>query len=173
MSKKLLGLMLGATLMGGVAFAEGDKAKDQQAGTEMESSESIGGSGQAGQTAQQQNISGEVVKANKNAVYLKSDQGAVVELKVQKDTKFTAADVKSAKDLKEGQQVRASFEVKGSENIAKDISLDEGMGGSGFEEQEPLEPGLEPDLGTGTQDDIGGSGTEVEPAPEPEPGLQY
>lgn len=206
MSKKLLGLMLGVSLIGGGAFAGGDKAKDQQSGTQMEQTEGLGGSGQVGQYPEseaeqpyeepiggsgqagqqagqmQQDISGEIVKADKNSVFLKSDQGAVVQLKVQKDTQFSKSspgsqqqgaqkEIKSARDLKEGQQVRASFEVKGTDNLAKSISLDEGIGGSGFEEQQPLEPSqdFEPIPAPGTEGDIGGSGSEG----QVEPDLQY
>lgn len=172
MTNKLMGLMVGAAMvMGGTALAGGDKwqeKKDQQSQTEMKTGEGVGGSGHMGKTEKESHLTGEILKSDKNALYVKTDDGAVVHLKVEKDTQFQAANVKSAKDLKEGQQVRASFEVKGMDNIAKSISMAQGMGGSGFESLEEPAPMQEP---LPTEEPATGGAGEVEI--EQEPGLEY
>ncbi len=78
-------------------------------------------------------LTGKVVKADKKTLYVEH-MGAVVQLKLDKKTQYEDS-LKSASDLKEGQEVRASFLVeKGTTNLATRIRLesDSGKGGSGF-----------------------------------------
>ena len=67
--------------------------------------------------------------------------------------------VKKMGDIKEGQQVRTSFTVEKDSNVAKSISLDTSMGGSGLEPDK----GINQDTGgsgldQGVDKDMGGSG---------------
>jgi len=54
--------------------------------------------------------------------------GAAIPLAVQSSTSFQG--VKSAKDIKEGQQVRASFELKGTKNELTSVEVLSGSTGS-------------------------------------------
>lgn len=92
----------------------------------------IGGSGSAmgSQSAMgQKEVTGKVVKSDRKTVWIDM-QGAVVPLKVNKNTQFSDPNVKSARDLQAGQEIRASLEVQETDNIAKSISM-AGTGGSG------------------------------------------
>ncbi len=146
----------------------------------------IGGSGQQAE----QELTGKVVKAQSNKVFIEH-MGAVVELKTSSKTQFEG-DVKKAKDLKEGDEIRASFTVKNkTENEATSISRSsQGTGGAGFEDLGTSDPGgldntgagepaTEPSTEPGTEPGTGGSGLEgsgiesgtpdtmgTEPAPE-------
>ncbi|HKD39928.1 MAG TPA: hypothetical protein VKB87_06520 [Myxococcaceae bacterium] len=72
-------------------------------------------------------VTGKVVKADPNAVWI-DHMGAVIVLKLDPNTRFESADVTRAKDLKEGQEIRASFTVHNkTTNVADSISL-EGSG---------------------------------------------
>jgi len=114
----------------------------------------MGGTGQAGSStpsaststaseAGQQQLTGEFVKADRKTIYI-DHMGAIVPLKVDKNTQFQGG-VKRASELKQGQQVRASFTVKNqTENLATSIQLtDQGTGGAGsFDENRgSLNPG--------------------------------
>ena len=118
----------------------------------------MGGSGAQGQmggsqtaSAQQmgeKQVSGTVVKSSSTLLHLRTDNG-IIPIKVGKDIKIDDPSVKRVRDLKEGQQVRASFDIQGTDNVAKSISLDTNMGGSG----------LDSDTGINQQPgDVGGSG---------------
>jgi hypothetical protein len=75
------------------------------------------------------------VKSESKTVWI-DHQGAIVPLKIDRDTRFEGAAVKDAKDLKEGQEIRASFMVKDrTDNVARTIALasTSGLGGSGFD----------------------------------------
>ena len=175
MTKKLVGLFASVALLGsGMALAD-DKVKDQQAqGSEQLGGDAIGGSGTQGQmggsqgqmggsgaqgqmggsqtaSAQQmgeKQVSGTVVKSSSTLLHLRTDNG-IIPIKVGKDIKIDDPSVKRVRDLKEGQQVRASFDIQGTDNVAKSISLDTNMGGSG----------LDSDTGINQQPgDVGGSG---------------
>jgi hypothetical protein len=188
MTKKLVGLFASVALLGsGMALAD-DKVKDQQAqGSEQLGGDAIGGSGTQGQVggsgsqgqmggsqmadAQQmgeKQVTGTVVKSSSTLLHLRTDNG-IIPLKVGRDTKFEDPSVKRAKDLKEGQQIRASFDIKGTDNVVKSISLDTNMGGSGLDSdtginQQPGDLGQQPgDMGGSGLDqpidrDLGGSG---------------
>jgi hypothetical protein len=157
MMKKLGGMISAALLIGGAAYAN-DEWKSGETGqsTQSESkSESSAGqnsdvgmeeSGTGGSpstmesdtsaTAMPQGteLTGKVVKVQGKTLYLEH-MGAVVPLSIDSKTKFEEG-WKSAKDIKEGQQVRASFEVKNqTSNVAKSIgpSAETGQGGSGLD----------------------------------------
>ena len=152
MTKKIVGLFATVALLSsGVALAGDDKHKDQQGQTSGQMGGDIGGAGTQGQMQGQMAMTGEkqitgtVVKSSKDLLHLRTDNG-IIPLKIDKDTQFADPNLKKAKDLKEGQQVRASFDIKGTDNQAKSISLDVSTGGSGLEGD------------TGINQDMGGSG---------------
>jgi hypothetical protein len=165
MTKKLVGLFASVALLSsGLAMAnnEGQNKPQTQSGQQM-GGDASGGSGMQGQQGSmgsssgsmvgqmgspqlgQKQITGTVVKSSKDKLSLKTDNG-IIDFKVDKATKFQDPAVKQAHDLKEGQQVRTSFDIEGNLNVAKSISLDTSTGGSGL------------DSDTGINQDMGGSG---------------
>ncbi len=164
MTKKLMGLVMSVALMGsGVALAnEGMKKEDKQA----QSQSATGGAGQVG-TGQQlgaNQLMGRVVKSEKKTLYIEH-AGAVVPLKIDKNTQFLGTDLTKAQDFKEGDQIRASFEVQSTENIAKSVErADHGMGGSGMDEMMEDPNALPP---APIDDGTGGSGLEGDMNEEP------
>ena len=54
---------------------------------------------------------GKVVKADSKTVFI-DHMGAVVPVKIDSTTKFEGTSLTKAKDLKEGQDIRASFSIK-------------------------------------------------------------
>ena len=113
----------------------------------------VGGSqdqmgGKQGQMANadvgEKEITGTVVKSSRSLLHLRTDNG-IIPLKVGRDTQFQDPNVKRVRDLKEGQQVRASFDIQGTDNVAKSITLDTGTGGSMLDD-------------SGINQDQGGSG---------------
>jgi hypothetical protein len=175
MTKKLVGLVASVALLGsGLALAgDQERGKDTQTqSSQPMGGEAIGGAGAQGQMGGTQQmgekqISGTVVKSGANQLSLLTDNG-VIAIKINKDTKFQDPSVKGAKDLKEGQQVRTSFTVEKDSNVAKSISLDTSMGGSGLDSdkginQQPgdtggsgLDQGMDKDQNLGG--DVGGTG---------------
>ncbi|MFP2929544.1 RNA-binding protein [Pyxidicoccus sp. 3LG] len=190
--KKLVGVFATIALLGsGTALANDDKHKQQepssaqggsgQAGSgDLQQDPSMqdpamGGSGTMGSQMGQKEITGKVVKADNKMVWV-DHMGAVVPLKVDKSTQFSDPNLKKAKDLQPGQEIRASYEVKETDNIAKSISMsgtggsgagdvmspdssiNEGTGGTGMEDDKSMEdPGMAeppPSMDPGT----GGSG---------------
>lgn len=143
----------------------------------------IGGSGSTmgSQSATGKEVTGKVVKADRNTVWIDM-QGAVVPLKVDKSTQFTDQNIKRARDLQAGQEIRASLEVKETDNVAKSISLS-GTGGAGGDVMSPDSSihqggtggseggtGGSGDVGTGLEEDkeinegaTGGSGDAMSP----------
>ncbi len=77
-------------------------------------------------------LTGKVVKAERKLLYVEH-MGAVVPLKIDNKTKFEDT-LKSSKDLKQGQEIRASFTVEnGTTNLATTVGLASGgTGGSGL-----------------------------------------
>ncbi len=168
MTKKIVGLFATVALLGsGAALAGGDKQHKQQ--TQTQSSQPVGqdayggaGAQQDSQQAQQQGqqpgqqqagssanqmlgekqVSGTVIKSSGDELKLRTENG-VIAVKVNKQTQFQDASVKRIKDLKEGQQVRTSFTVEKDSNVAKSISIDSGMGGSGLEVDPGINQGLD------------------------------
>jgi len=75
-------------------------------------------------------LTGKVVRADKNTVYV-DHMGAVVPLKIEPNTKFESAGITKANDLKEGQEIRASFTVKEkTTNVATAIWLEGATSGA-------------------------------------------
>ena len=183
MRNKLIGLIASAALVGAPAFAAAQDTgatdqttqpsqssstsstpqdQTQQGTSDQTSGSAVGGAGQAGTEVGQNEITGRVVKAERHTVYLEH-MGLVIPLHVTSQTKFTDPTVKSAKDLKEGQDVRASFSIKNrTQNEAQSISL-AGQGGAGLQEQQPSQGGT---MGQpyGTPSGQQPSGTEQQPS---------
>ncbi|WP_224369349.1 hypothetical protein [Hyalangium versicolor] len=178
-TKKLMGLFASVALMSsGMALAnEGKKHDSQHQQTQNQGStnqgSSIGGSGtvgtdqgssQSGQMGQGSmhtqlsgnQLTGRVVKNDKKTVWIEH-AGAIVPLKIDKNTQFADPSLKRAQDIKEGDEIRASFEIRKTDNVATSIekSTNSGMGGSGTEVMSPdssinQSPGtLPPNDGTG------------------------
>ncbi|MCY1015461.1 RNA-binding protein [Pyxidicoccus sp. MSG2] len=189
--KKLVGVVATVALFGsGAAFAQDTTSPQQDSSMQQDSTTqsdpAIGGSGSTksepamggagtggtmgGQNAMgQKELTGKVVKADSKTIFVDL-HGAVVPLKVDKSTQFNDPSLKKAKDLQPGQEIRASYEVKETENVAKSISMsgtggsgdmmspdssiNEGTGGSGMEKDKDV------DMNTG------GSGVEATPPSE-------
>ncbi|XXF76045.1 hypothetical protein P2318_23700 [Myxococcaceae bacterium GXIMD 01537] len=169
--KKLVGLFAAVAMMtSGVALAQDSSDPSQSQGSQSQGSQQMGqdqgGSGSMGSMAGSQamaggnELTGQVVKSDKKMLYLKDATGAVVPLKVDKDTKFNDLSMKSLKEIQQGRDIRASFKVEGTENIATSIQpAQAGTGGSGVMEQK--DTGInQPDQGGSMQQDTGGSGME-------------
>ncbi|PTL80520.1 hypothetical protein [Vitiosangium sp. GDMCC 1.1324] len=174
MTKKLVGLFASVALLSsGLALANNqEKGKQHTQSSQQMGSEAYGGAGQmgaqAGQMAGEKQIVGTVVKSSSDELKLRTDNG-IIAVKVDKNTKFEDPSIKKAKDLKEGQQVRTSFTVEKDNNLAKSISLNTSMGGSGMGTDQGINQdtggsGLNQDINKGQQGqdvggDVGGSGT--------------
>lgn len=167
MTKKIVGLFATVAMLGsGAALAGGDKQQTQTQSSQPMGQDAYGGAGtqqdsqQAQQPGQQQpgqqqqagtsanqmlgekQVSGTVIKSSGDELKLRTENG-VIAVKVNKQTQFQDTSVKRIKDLKEGQQVRTSFTVEKDSNVAKSISLDSGMGGSGLEVDPGINQGLQ------------------------------
>jgi opacity protein-like surface antigen len=140
MTKKLMGLFASVALMSsGMALAHDKEKKDTQT-----QSQGAGGSGTTGQHQSGQSgmtdqlsgnqLTGRVVKSDKKTIWIEH-MGAIVPLKIDKNTQFTDPSLKRATDIKEGDQIRASFEVRKTDNVATSIGMssDMGQGGSGLD----------------------------------------
>ncbi len=151
MKKTLVSLLASVAMLGsGLALAEEQPGKEKAG---MQQQEGYGGAGQErmeqhpGQMGQmqqmgQKELTGTVVKSSTRELLVRTEDG-IITLKVTGATRFQGPNVQRAPDLKEGQQVRASFEIQKDENVARSISLAPGMGGAGMEEmmeQEKEEP---------------------------------
>jgi hypothetical protein len=149
--------------MGGSSGQSGQMGSSGQSG-QMGASGQSGQMGSAQQMGQKQ-VSGTVVKSSASMLHLRTDNG-IIPLKVGRDVKIDDPNVKRVRDLKEGQQVRASFDIQGTDNVAKSISLDTNMGGSGMGgdtgiNQQPSDTGgsgLDQDINKDLGGDVGGSG---------------
>lgn len=176
MMKRLAGLLAGAALIGGLALAQQDSTPST-AGSSTSSGPGIGGSGlnqdqsTLNQQATQQaavpgqasgqiaigeqtgnQLFGTVVESKSHTLYLQH-MGAVVPLRVEKSTDLAGLSGKKLADLKPGDEVQVSFQVKNKiDNVATRIALPSttGTGGSGLGTSEQSR-----DTGPG----IGGSGS--------------
>jgi hypothetical protein len=174
MTRKIVGLFATvAMLSSSAALAnEGDKQHKPQTQSSQQQTgqDAYGGAGtQQGQQPTgaasdqmlgEKQISGTVVKSSGDELKLRTENG-VIAVKVNKQTQFQDASVKRIKDLKEGQQVRTSFTVEKDNNIAKSITLDSGMGGSGLETDPGINQGVDPkghDLHQGMDPSLDNSG---------------
>lgn len=164
--KKIFGLFAVLTLVGsGAAWAEGggkggSGMQEQQPGQEQFGT---GGTGAAGE----QSIQGTVLKAERNKVII-DYQGAAIPFEVSRDTQFQG--VTNVRELQEGQQVRASFEVKNKDkNELKSLEV-MGAGGTGAQQPGMEQPGIEqPGM---EHPGTGGTGQEAGQEQESE-GLNY
>ena len=98
---------------------------------------------------EEKQIEGTVASATGNSVYIEHN-GALIPLTVNKQTSFTG--VQSLKQAHEGTQVRASFKPgpQGTDNVATKLEFEggeqkmqQGQGGSGFEETPQHEKGTQ------------------------------
>lgn len=160
--KKLIGVFASVALLGsGVAMAQDSMTKDSQqpstsapaqggsgqtgSDSSMQgssgSSDAMGGSGSSSthssSMAGENELTGKVVKSDSKKVYVSSASGAVVPLDIDSKTQFTDPSLRNAKSLKEGQEIRASFQVKDEKNMAINIAPSQGMGGSGSDAMSP------------------------------------
>jgi len=137
--------------------------------TEMRSSGTsagTGGAGQEGATTTGESaegmtpgeVSGRVVKRQGDKLVYIEHLGAVVPVKIDSKTKFEDPSLRRAKDLKEGQEIRAQVEVKGTDNVAKSITTNTANPGTGGSSYEGSTPSHGSDL-PGQQPGTGGSGT--------------
>lgn len=140
----------------------------------------LGGSGQVDQSGQSgmnqqtgatqqlgaNELTGRVVKSGKKMIWVEH-MGAIVPLTINKDTQFGDESLKRAQDLKEGDQVRASFEVRKTENIVTNLQKAEGgTGGSGHDDFMGNDPSINQDPGSlppSPVDNTGGSGSDLTP----------
>ncbi len=76
----------------------------------------------------EQSMEGRVLKADKTTITIEHN-GAAIPLWVSSSTSFQG--VKSVKEIKEGQQVRASFDLKKDKNELKSVEVLGGTGGAG------------------------------------------
>jgi hypothetical protein len=165
MNRKLIGLCAAvAMVVAGGAFAQAGSTtsspqssdvtddsstyREDQAGDVSGSTSGIGtdssrqGRGSSGRdvgtsTASSNELTGKVVKISGKTIWLEH-MGAMVPLKVAASTRFVDPSIKRIKDLREGQEIRASFVVQGkTTNVAQSISLSgtSGLGGSGYKDQ--------------------------------------
>jgi hypothetical protein len=147
--------MMFAALGAALVLGSGAARANERHGSKSAAHEHAGGEatsmapGQAGEQAGVKEISGRVVQASPSKLYLEH-MGAVVEFNL-KDTQFSGGDLRSFKDLSEGQQVKASFTIENkTTNVANRVSLagEAGTTRPGAPEREPAAtPGGErPDL---------------------------
>lgn len=136
--------------VGGSGSSSGSQGS--MGGSQGSMGSSQGSMGQMNQLGSNQ-LTGQVLKSDKSNVFIKGADGAIISLKVDKKTQFTDPNVKSAKSLQPGQEIRASFKVQGTDNVATSIEPSTGgMGGSGA---------MQPDTGINqpSQPGSGGSGS--------------
>ncbi|MBJ6763097.1 RNA-binding protein [Myxococcaceae bacterium JPH2] len=142
---------------GGSGAAGSDSMQGASGTSSSSGSMDQGGSGSAGSASSmtrdsmgQQELTGKVVKANSKMVWV-DHMGAVVPLEVDSKTQFTDPSLKAAKNLKEGQEIRASFEVKDTKNVAKSIAPSSapstGTGGSSTPEGTSPDSSVHPGTG--------------------------
>ncbi|HYV49481.1 MAG TPA: hypothetical protein VFA20_31700 [Myxococcaceae bacterium] len=163
--KRLAGVLAGAALIGGLALAQQDSTPSTTGSTKSSSGTAgtggpgIGGSGlnQDQSTLNQQatkqaavpgqatgqiavgertgnQLLGTVVESKSHTLYLQH-MGAVVPLRVDKNTDLAGLSGKKLSDLKAGDEVQVSFQVKNKiDNVATKISAPSsaGTGGSGL-----------------------------------------
>ncbi|HEY3452297.1 MAG TPA: hypothetical protein VGK67_38485 [Myxococcales bacterium] len=126
----VLGLAAGAQAQSG-DISGGTGGSGSMGGTTGSTGSTTGSTSgsKTGTMGEQQQLEGKVLKADRNSITIEH-MGAAVSLQVQSSTAFQG--VKSAKDIKEGSQVRASFNLKGAKNEATSIEvLPSSQGGSG------------------------------------------
>ncbi len=141
MMKRLAGLLAGAALVGGLALAQQDSTPATGgSGLSQEQKPSMSPSTTPGQASGQidtrkqggNELTGTVVESKSHTLYLEH-MGAVVPVRVEKSTDLTGLSGKKLSDLKSGDEVQVSFQVKNKiDNVATRIGLSSGIGGSGL-----------------------------------------
>jgi hypothetical protein len=127
MKKALIGMVAGVALVGLGATARAD---DTSMGSSTSTTMKKDTTTYEGLNNQ---LTGRVVKTDSSTVWVEH-LGAVIPLKVDSNTRFDSASIQRAKDLKEGQEIRASFTINNkTDNLAKSISLSSATGGSGLD----------------------------------------
>ena len=129
--KKFIGTMVAVAVLGLApgALAQSGDISGGSSSSGTGGSGAMGGSTAGSTTSQQQQLEGKVLKADRNSITIEH-MGAAIPLQVQSSTSFQG--VKSAREIKEGQQVRASFSLKGSKNELTSVEvLPSSQGGSG------------------------------------------
>ncbi|MFZ5469598.1 MAG: hypothetical protein ACOZIN_09190 [Myxococcota bacterium] len=117
MGRKLIGIAAAIAIgSAGVALAG---AAGEEAKKEQQTQAGMGGAGMAGANE----IMGEVVKVETKQLFLKHPQtGVIIPLKLDKNTKYVGETGFDRASLREGQPVRASFNIDGTNNVATQIS---------------------------------------------------
>jgi hypothetical protein len=110
-ARGVLAFVMTLVLGAGVAHAE-EQRKSKTASRE-----------QAARSGGEKEISGRVLQASPSRLFIEH-MGAVVELSLAPDAKFSGGNVTSSRDISEGQEVRASFTVENNTtNMAKQITV--------------------------------------------------
>ena len=126
-------LPLAAALALGAGFAHADERQRTKSAGEQRGGEAP------------KEITGRVLQAGPSKLFLEH-MGAVVEFNIAPDARFSGGNVRSFRDISEGQDVRASFTVENkTTNVAKEISVTSGAGATGSKqgapERGPIAPG--------------------------------
>ena len=123
----------------------GQEGAADQSGVILDEQPGTGGSGSTptakeqkdpmmGQGQMQQNggeISGKIVKRTGKTIFV-DHMGLVVPVEIASATKFDDPKLKKAADLKKGDEVKLTVEVKNeTQNVAQTVSVTSGTGGSG------------------------------------------
>ncbi|MBI3180736.1 MAG: hypothetical protein HYZ28_01190 [Myxococcales bacterium] len=137
--KRVSGVLAALTLVGSVAFAE-EPQKEEKRTEERKMEPGMPATGGAGEEMRAKmgatQITGEVVKLEKKTLYLEH-MGAVIPFQLDKDVKFEGL---TRADLREGEQVRASFMVHNrTNNVVTTIARAEPGTGGALEEMLPRE----------------------------------
>jgi hypothetical protein len=149
--KTLLGALAGLALTGlaAGALAQGSAGGSVSSNPSGSTSGTYGTGTTTGAPTATHRIQGRVIKSSSDTVTILS-RGVAIPLHVQSRTSFQG--VKSASDLKEGEQVRASFELKDGSNQLDSLSLVSSATGS-----------MGSKAGTGTGGSMGGSSGSTSP----------
>jgi hypothetical protein len=130
MRKSLIGL-LASFALGAAAFA-GQTAEDQNPNAANPNGPSQFGRADDRASSSldthhdlaKNEVTGKIVRADGNTVWI-DHMGAVIPLKIEPNTRFESAGIARPKDLKEGQEIRASFTVQNKiTNVADSIWLE-------------------------------------------------
>ena len=140
MMKRLAGLLAGAALVGGLALAQQDSTPATGgSGLSQEQKPSMSPSTMPGQATGQLDVqkqgtqlTGTVVESKSHTLYLEH-MGAVVPVRVEKSTDLSGLSGKKLTDLKSGDEVQVSFQIKNKiDNVATRIEKSTATGGSGL-----------------------------------------
>jgi hypothetical protein len=143
---QLLGIMTGVAMMVGVAHAADPQAGPRQQPGMQQPQQHLGQAQPHPEERQvRTEVEGQVVKVERRTLYVVHD-GAVVPLKIDAQTQFTDP-LQRPRDIQEGQLIRASFEVRGTDNIARQVAslshLHEDIGGAGVPEDDGFDDGFQ------------------------------